>query len=118
VPHFYELHKLFDQVAEETSELPDLIAERSTAPGEVPAGTPRMVVGGLTLTADPMTIRDGMEHVQALSTSVAAFGKSVRTGIDEAAAAGDADTADLLTEVSRGVDKQLRMVEAHLHAKN
>ena len=28
-PHFYQLHKLFDQVAEEVSEFTDLIAERT-----------------------------------------------------------------------------------------
>ena len=41
----------------------------------------------------------------------------MRAAIDNAARAGDADTADLFTEVSRGVDKLLWMVEAHLQAK-
>jgi starvation-inducible DNA-binding protein len=34
--------------------------------------------------------------------------------IDEASAAGDHATADIFTEVSRGIDKSLWMVEAHL----
>ncbi|MFO0889155.1 MAG: DNA starvation/stationary phase protection protein Dps [Isosphaeraceae bacterium] len=117
-PHFYQLHKLFDQVAEEASEFTDLIAERASALGGVPDGTPRTVVDRSKLPAYPTTIHDGMEHVQALSTSLATFARSVRTGIDEAASAGDADTADLFTEVSREVDKLLWFVEAHLHAKN
>jgi starvation-inducible DNA-binding protein len=37
----------------------------------------------------------------------------VRAGIDAAAQAGDQDTADLFTEVSRSVDKYLWFVEAH-----
>jgi hypothetical protein len=35
------------------------------------------------------------------------------TQCDEATALNDADTADLFTEISRGVDKSLWMVEAH-----
>jgi starvation-inducible DNA-binding protein len=117
-PHFYQLHKLFDEVAEAVLEFTDLIAERAAALGGVPDGTPRTVVDRSKLPAYPTTIHDGMEHVQALSSSLAAFGKGVRAGIDEAAAAGDADTADLFTEVSRATDKLLWFVEAHLHARN
>jgi starvation-inducible DNA-binding protein len=36
-----------------------------------------------------------------------------RAAIDEADEAGDADTADLFTGVSRGIDKWLWFVEAH-----
>jgi starvation-inducible DNA-binding protein len=46
---------------------------------------------------------------------LAAFGKAVRADIDRAAALADAGSADLLTEVSREIDKQLWLVEAHLH---
>jgi hypothetical protein len=38
----------------------------------------------------------------------------VRKAIDDATALNDADTADLLTEISRGVDKTLWMDEAHV----
>jgi len=38
---------------------------------------------------------------------------TIRVAIDTAGKAGDADTADLFTEVSRDVDKLLWMVEAH-----
>jgi 3-oxoacyl-[acyl-carrier protein] reductase len=36
--------------------------------------------------------------------------------VNNAGNAGDAGTADLFTEVSRGIDKQLWMIEAHLQA--
>jgi starvation-inducible DNA-binding protein len=42
-----------------------------------------------------------------LSAALAHFAKSTRAAIDAAAALGDADTADLFTGVSRGVDKLL-----------
>jgi starvation-inducible DNA-binding protein len=58
-----------------------------------------------------------MEHAAALADRLAAFGKSVREGIDRTTEYGDAATADLLTEVSRAIDKQLWLVEAHLQAE-
>jgi len=60
---------------------------------------------------------DGREHVAALSTVLAAFGKVVRAEIDRSNQLSDADTADLFTEVSRGIDKWLWFVEAHLQAE-
>ena len=53
-----------------------------------------------------------------LSGALANFGTTTREAIDTAAKAGDADTADLFTEVSRGVDKLLWMVEAHAQSKD
>ena len=57
------------------------------------------------------------QHVAALSSALAKFGASTRAAIDAASKTGDADTADLFTEVSRGVDKLLWMVEAHTQSK-
>ena len=54
----------------------------------------------------------------ALSSALAKLGKSMRAAIDSSAELGDADTTDLFTEVSRGVDKLLWKVEAHLQAKD
>ena len=45
------------------------------------------------------------------------FGKSARKGIDQANEIGDLDTADIFTEISRGIDKWLWFVEAHLQAE-
>jgi starvation-inducible DNA-binding protein len=59
---------------------------------------------------------DGHSHVEALSSALATFGKMARKAIEEANELGDLDTADLFTEVSRGIDKWLWFVEAHLQA--
>jgi hypothetical protein len=41
-----------------------------------------------------------------------------RGAIDEAEQSGDADTADVFTEISRETDKQLWFVEAHLYSQS
>ena len=43
-------------------------------------------------------------------------GKFSSAAIDESNEMNDADTADIFTEISRGIDKWLWMVEAHLEA--
>jgi starvation-inducible DNA-binding protein len=43
--------------------------------------------------------------------------KAARKAIDDANDLGDLDTADLFTEISRGIDKWLWFVEAHLQAE-
>jgi starvation-inducible DNA-binding protein len=60
---------------------------------------------------------DGHSHVEALSSALAAFGTAARKAIVQANELGDLDTADLFTEVSRGIDKWLWFVEAHLQAE-
>ena len=49
----------------------------------------------------------------ALSDALSQFGRTARIGIEEMNELEDADSADILTEVSRGVDKWLWFVEAH-----
>ena len=64
----------------------------------------------------PQDIADGPSHVNAVSVALAAFAHEVRASINEAEEQDDADTADIFTEVSRGIDKWLWFVEAHAQA--
>jgi starvation-inducible DNA-binding protein len=114
--HFIGLHELFDQVATAVEAHVDLIAERVTALGGTAMGTARVVAQKSTLSEYPLEIFDGTAHVDALSTAMADFGKNVRQNIDESDELGDAITADVLTEVSREIDKLLWFVEAHNQA--
>lgn len=114
--HFIGLHELFDKVAIAAEAHTDLIAERITALGGTALGTARVVAQKSTLSEYPLEIFEGEAHVDALSSAMSEFGKKVREGIDETDELGDADTADLYTEISRELDKLLWFVEAHIQA--
>ncbi len=111
---FIALHELFDQVATAVDTHSDTIAERVTILGGTAEGTVRVAAEKSSLSQYPMEITDGRDHVDALSSALAEFGKRVRANIDDADDAGDKDTADLFTEVSREIDKLLWFVEAHI----
>src|SRR5262245_50975860 len=112
-PAFIALHELFDKIYENAGEHADLLAERILQLGGVAEGTARVVAKQSHLPEYPLTIAAGHEHVEALSRSLAWFGSTVRQSIDRADEVGDKDTADILTEISRRLDKDLWFVEAH-----
>ena len=113
-PHFIALHELFDKINEDVKDYVDYIAERAVQLGGIAEGTARMAAQRSSLGEYPTNAVEGRAHVEALSSALAAFGKSVRKAIDDS---NDLDTADLFTEISRGIDKWLWFVEAHLQAE-
>ena len=117
-PNFIALHELFDTVAADATVFADSVAERIAALGGQAEGSVNVVGRRTTLPAYPVEIVAGRDHVDALSTSMAVIGKSIRGSIDRAVELDDADTADLFTEVSRGLDKKLWFVESHLHGNS
>jgi starvation-inducible DNA-binding protein len=116
-PTFIALHELFDRINEAVEDYVDDIAERAVQLGGTALGTARLVAARSKLAEYPHDIADCADHVAAVSDALAAFGKTARAAINEADDAGDKDTADLFTEVSRGIDKWLWFVEAHAQAK-
>jgi len=112
-PHFIGLHELFDKIAEEVESYVDEIAERIVQLGGITQGTARVAATRSRLEEYPLTIADGSAHVEAVAKALSTFGREARLSIDEANALDDADTADLFTAVSRGIDKWLWFVEAH-----
>jgi starvation-inducible DNA-binding protein len=116
-PTFIALHELFDKINGEVEDYVDEIAERAVQLGGVAEGTARMVAKRSSLSEYPANAVDGRSHVEALSSALAAFGKAARKAIDQANDINDLDTADLFTEVSRGIDKWLWFVEAHQQAE-
>ena len=92
------------------------IREQSIALGGRADGTARVAAKQSAVAEFPFDITTGVAHVAAVADRLGAFGASVRAAIDSAAQFGDADTADIFTEISREMDKQLWFIEAHLQA--
>src|SRR6185369_10964456 len=87
--NFIALHELFDQVAAAAEVHTDLIAERITTLGGTAYGTVRQAALKSKLSEYPLEISDGTAHIDALSSALADFGRSVRKNIDEASEIGD-----------------------------
>jgi starvation-inducible DNA-binding protein len=115
-PNFIGLHELFDKIDEAVEEYVDLIAERIVQLGGIAEGTARVAASRSRLEEYPLDIAEGTAHVEAVARALSTFGSDARKTIDEADRFGDADTADIFTEVSRGIDKWLWFVEAHNQA--
>ena len=116
-PYFIAIHKLFDKVSEEVEEFSDMLAERAGGLGGTAEGTIQIAADRSFLIRYPLGIADEQQHVFAVAGALAAFGQSVRDASELATKFGDIDTADLLTQVSRGIDLQLWFVESHMVPK-
>ena len=114
-PAFIAIHELLDKVAEAVEDYSDTIAERAGALGATAEGTIHVAVQRSFLEQYKLGVADEKSHLSAVTVALAAFGDSARKAIDETASFGDQDTSDVFTEVSRGVDYQLWLVESHLH---
>jgi starvation-inducible DNA-binding protein len=112
-PNFIGLHKLFDEIYEDIGEYVDLIAERVVQLGGIAEGTVRFAGQRSSLSEYPLVLSTGEEHVAALSDVLAQFSGRAREAIDQLEEFEDPDSMDILTEVSRGVEKWLWFVEAH-----
>jgi starvation-inducible DNA-binding protein len=117
-PAFIALHELFDKINEAVEDYIDLIAERAVQLGGVAEGTARVIAKRSELSEYKLNATSGDDHIAALSSALASFGKLVRQAIEASDKVDDADTADIFTEISRGVDKWLWMVEAHSQAED
>lgn len=113
-PQFYQLHELYDELAEQLQGFVDLIAERATALGGSAHGTVRMAAEASRLADFPDNAFQDLASVEALAARFSDLAASTRAAIQSAADLGDDSTADLFTEVSRALDKDLWFLEAHL----
>jgi starvation-inducible DNA-binding protein len=111
---FFQLHELFDKLAEEVEGQADLLAERVTSLGGIARGTARLAAAASRLPEYPTEATTGRQHLDALAVRLAALAATTRAAIDAAGKIGDAGTADLFTEISRALDKALWFLESHV----
>ena len=114
--NFIAVHKLFDELHEQAEVYVDLIAERLTGMGGQAQGTVQAASTNSILEAYPVDLVKSEDHLRRLSDSYSSWGKAVSEGIKEAGDAGDDLTADLLTEVGRGLSTSRYFQESHLQA--
>ena len=112
-PTFIAIHELFDKVADAVEEYSDTIAERAGALGGAAEGTIQIAVEHSFLHRYKLGIDAAEAHIAGVTAALATCGESLGSAIDETAAFGDAGTSDVFTEISRGVDQQLWLVESH-----
>jgi starvation-inducible DNA-binding protein len=111
---FYQLHKLFDKLAEKLLEEVDLVAERVTALGGVALGTVHMSAQSTRLPEFPSRAVLSMASVEVLAVRYASMAETTRSAIDIASERDDETTANILQDISHQLDKSLWFLEAHL----
>lgn len=113
-PNFQQLHELFDMLAGIVIGHIDIVAERVTMLGGIAHGTVRMAAENSRLAPYDEEIYQDLEVAAMIADRYATVAESARKAIDEADEAGDMDSADLFTALSRDLDKGLWFIEAHL----
>ena len=111
---FYQLHLLFDEIADHLAEIEDKVAERVVVLGGYAKGTARMAVEASEIPEYPTDAIDGMQHVRALVERVGKYANHSRDASNKTDSWGDLATSDLYTEITRQMDKDLWFLEAHL----
>lgn len=113
-PEFFQLHNLFDKLAEEVLENIDALAERVTALGGVAMGTVHMAAQNSRLPEFPGRSVQSMSCVEVLAVRFASLAETTRSAIDIASEQQDETTANILQDISAALDKDLWLLEAHL----
>jgi starvation-inducible DNA-binding protein len=113
-PQFIGIHEMLDGFRSAQDEWNDTMAERIAQLGGTALGTSQVVAQTSKLAPYPTDVYAIADHLAHLIDRFAAVANALHENIDQADEAGDADTADIFTEVSRGIDKQLWFLEAHV----
>lgn len=111
---FIPLHALFTSIAAALDVYTDLVAERIAVLGGMVMGTVRIAAMLSQLPEYPNMLIEGNEHVTALAERFALYATAIRGSITQTADVEDAGSAAVYTDISRKVDKQLWVLEAHL----
>lgn len=112
-PHFIAYHQLFDDIADHVLEAQDSMAERAATLGATAGMTVQQISRESDLASWPLGVREDREVIRLVGERLGHAANLIRHDIDAVGELADQDSADLLTEVSRQLDKDLWFVEAH-----
>jgi starvation-inducible DNA-binding protein len=116
--NFMTMHLLFDQIATDVNEYADMLAERVMQLDGMAQGTVQMVEKDSCLPAYPTHVKDAQKHATALSAAMHIVCQKLHDLIDKSTQDNDAVTADICTEIARGLDKSIWFVRSHFPEKN
>ncbi len=100
-----------DRVSAAIEQYADLIACQVAELGGSANGTIAAAVTRSFLAAYPLGPADPGHHARAVARALVTFGESLRQTSARAAHSGDAGTAALLTEIARGLDRPITVIE-------
>lgn len=113
-PGFHAIHELLDEIHGQVNDHADEVAERAVTLGGQAMGTLRAVAKATTLAKFPEDLNEQTKVLKEVADRLAAAAKTVRAAVDTTDDNGDTGTSDLLTGLSRTLDKNLWFIEAHL----
>jgi starvation-inducible DNA-binding protein len=105
-PAFAEIQALLENLAEAAASYSDRIGAL--------AGTTRVAVEPAFPKPAELGLAGEDAYLTTLTAALADFGDTMREARAEAKAAGDTNACDVFTAISRGIDYELWVVEAHL----
>ncbi len=112
-PSFISIHELLDEVAGRLNDSADEIAERCVILGGQAKATSQAIAAESSLPAYPVDAQNEVVHVKALTERFKQLGQSLAEAIEAASEAGDEETTDLFTSISRTIDKDAWFIGAH-----
>ena len=105
---------LWNEVKDRLDPQIDNMAERIQQLDGVAVGTVEEVARATRLKPYPTDLTSVADHLREITDRFRSYGERVRAAIDTTDDAGDASTADVLTEASRQADKDLWFLQSHL----
>ena len=111
---FYQLHLLYDELAEKLEEPADLVAERVMLLGGYARGTVRMAAESSRISPFPGPGEGEPNFLETLADRWAQYAKHIREDDGKADEIGDPGTTDLYDQITHIADRGLWFIEGHL----
>ena len=111
---FYQLHLLYDELAEKLEEPLDLVAERIVLLGGYAHGTVRMAAAGSGLSPWPGPDDADPSFLATLADRWAEYARHIREADEKADDIGDPATVNLYDEITNIADRGLWFIEGHM----